>query len=183
MKRDRLLEAIRRLGIPEGGIEALKVLPIVYVAWANGHMSELQRRSVLEVARRRFRIGRDGEWIVRQWLRKRPLPEYFAAGFRSLLWLAHAPEACDFEVEELRTVLIHAEAIARVKPEAKGMASAVTPAEEWALAHAAQLLRVETGKTWTALLRELDHTSARPGDQAFAQSSFPEQSPDSQRVA
>ncbi len=167
----------------ERGVEALKLLPIVYVAWADGRMSDLRRRSVLELARHRFRVGPAGEWTVSQWLRRRPSPEYFAAGFRALLWLAQAPDVWNFELEELRTVLIHAEAIARVKPEAKGMATAVTPAEEWALARVGQALGVENGRTWTALLRELDHSTARRGEHPVVPSAFPDQVPDSQRVA
>jgi hypothetical protein len=156
MPRDRLSSTFRQLGINERNCRALKLLPLVYVAWAEGEPSELRRQALLELGQRHFQIGEGAVPLLRWWMYRRPTAEYFAAGLQALFSLAHAPDDWEFDVAELPRLLSCAEAVARMTEQAPGSPTAVTEAEEWALAYLARVLHVENGKSWAALLRELD---------------------------
>jgi hypothetical protein len=156
MERDRLLTTLRELGISDRNYRALKVLPLVFVAWAEGKPSEPRRRYLHTLAERRLRVGDEALALVRWWLYQRPTAEYFAKGLRALRILANAPDDWEFDQGELSGLLVLAEAVARTKGHASGPPTAVTEAEERALGYMGRVLGVENGTSWAALLRELD---------------------------
>jgi hypothetical protein len=70
--------------------------------------------------------------------------------------LTHAPDESEFDLDDPAALLAHAEAIARTTAEAMDAPTAVTAAEEQALADIARELGVDDGASWAALLRELE---------------------------
>ena len=84
-------------------------------------------------------------------------------GLHDVLLLARAPDEWAFDLAELRGLLAFSEAIARTTAEAMDAPTAVTPAEELALAEIARELQVDNGESWAALLRELQAPSAIAG--------------------
>jgi hypothetical protein len=160
MERDRLLTTLRELGISDRNCRALKVLPLVFVAWAEGKPPEPTRRYLRTLAERRLQVGDEALALVRWWLHQRPTAEYFAKGMRALRILACAPDDWEFDQTELSGLMVLAEAVARTKGNAPGLPTAVTETEERALAYVGRLLGVEIGTSWAALLRELDEEPA-----------------------
>ena len=93
--------------------------------------------------------------VPKGWISERPTLDYFREGLHDIVFLAHAPDEWEFNVEELQGLLIYAEAIARASAEAVGAEFSVTPDEERALREIAAELGVDDGESWAALLAEL----------------------------
>jgi hypothetical protein len=151
--------ALKRLGIRASNYKVLKLLPLVYVAWANGTLTPEREERLVDLAHNHFAIGKDGELILRKWLKERPSVAYIREGLHDLLLLARASDEGNFELEELPGLLAYAEAIARTTAKAMDAPTSVTAAEERALADIARELGVDEGESWAALLRELDAAS------------------------
>jgi hypothetical protein len=155
MQRDRMRMTLRHLGINASNYKVLKLLPLVYVAWASGEISSQQEQRLVDLAHNHFAIGEGGERILRGWIRQRPDAAYFKEGLHDVLRLAYAPDEWEFDVDELKGLLAHAEAIARTTAKALDAPTSVTESEERALADIARELGVEDGESWAALIREL----------------------------
>ena len=155
MLRDRMRMTLRHLGINASNYKVLKLLPLVYVAWASGKISPVQEGRLVDLAHNHFAIGEAGERILRAWILQRPDADYFKEGLHDILRLAYAPDEWEFDVDELKGLLAHAEAIARTTAEALDAPTSVTESEELALADIARELGVNDGESWGALLREL----------------------------
>ena len=95
MLRDRLRRTFHRLHIDGSNYKVLKLLPLVYVAWASGSISPERERRLVDLARNHFAIGDGGERILRDWLRQRPNRAYFMEGLHDLVLLARAPDEWD----------------------------------------------------------------------------------------
>lgn len=163
MQHDQLRETLRHLNIDPSNYKVLKLLPLVYVAWTSGTMSRERAERLINLAHYHFAIGDAGESILRGWLLERPDRAYFMEGLHDVLLLARAPDEWAFDVAELRGLLAFSEAIARTTAEAMDAPSAVTAAEELALAEIARELRVDNGESWATLLRELQPSSVATG--------------------
>jgi hypothetical protein len=156
MQRDRMRRTLHHLGINDSNYKVLKLLPLVYVAWASGAVSPEQEQRIVDLAEHHFAIGESGQRILRGWLRRRPDKSYFEEGLHDIVRLAYAPDEWEFDVDELKGLLAHAEAIARTSAEAMDAPTAVTAEEERALVELARELGVEDGESWGALVRELE---------------------------
>jgi len=156
MKRDRMQTTLRHLGIDDSNYKVLKLLPLVYVGWASGRLSPEREERLVDLAHDHFAIGKDGERILRAWLRHRPDIAYFKEGLHDILLLARASDESAFDMNELRSLLAYAEAIARTTAEAMDAPTSVTESEERALADIARELGVSDGASWGALVRELE---------------------------
>ncbi|HEY3496054.1 MAG TPA: hypothetical protein VGK73_15255 [Polyangiaceae bacterium] len=156
MQRDRMENSLKHLGINAANYKVLKLLPLVYVAWASGKLTPERERRLVDLAHNHFAIGDDGERILRGWLARPPDKAYVLEGLHDIVLLAYAPDEWAFELDELPGLLAHAEAIARTTAEAMDAPTSVTENEERALAEIARELGVDDGETWARLVRELD---------------------------
>jgi hypothetical protein len=155
MLRDQLSASFHHLGIDRSNYKVLKLLPLIYVAWADGKIEGVQKERIVNAAHEHFAIGERGEAVLRGWLETRPTKEYFLEGLHDIFLLAHARDEWEFDLDELQGFLAYAEAIARTTGEAMDQPTAVTPAEEAALADIARELGVDDGESWAKLLGEL----------------------------
>ncbi|TWU49415.1 hypothetical protein [Rubripirellula reticaptiva] len=68
-----LLEELGKLGITADGVIALRLLPLVLVAWADGNVSQEEREAVMAAALKMGIVESTTAWILLdQWLTKRP---------------------------------------------------------------------------------------------------------------
>jgi uncharacterized tellurite resistance protein B-like protein len=155
MLRDRMRASLRHLGINDANYKVLKLLPLVYVAWADGKIEPAQEERLLNLAHNHFKIGAQGEALLKRWIRERPTKEYIQEGLHDILLLAHAPDDWAFDVDELQGLLAHAEAIARTTAEAMDAPTAVDAEEEQALKSIARELGVDDGESWARLMDQL----------------------------
>lgn len=155
MELDRLRASLKHLKLDDSNYKVLKLLPLVYVAWADGRISPEQEDKLIELAHDHFQIGRRGEELLRAWIDKRPSTEYIQEALHEILLLAYAPDEWGFEVDELQGLLMHAEEIARYSANALGSPAAVGEQEKVALHKIAEELGVDDGETWAELLADL----------------------------
>ena len=162
-ERAELERTLAELGLQPSSYRALMLLPLVYVAWADGKMDSVESGHILEFARRRLHLTRDTASVVDNWLREPPSRSYVERGLTGLLGIALSEEMLEVDVSELPDLLIHAEAIAAATGEALNDPTSVTPEEEEALAEIGRLLQVDSGATWKRLLDTL-RTQRPPAD-------------------
>jgi hypothetical protein len=151
-ERRELEETLATLGLKRSTYRALMLLPLVYVAWADGKLEHVEVELILQFARARLHLTPDTMAVLERWLHDAPSASYVERGLQGLLRVALREDMLDVDVEELPDLLIHAEAIARATSDAFEDPSAVTPEEEVALAEIARLLEVDGGSTWKRVL-------------------------------
>ena len=153
--RQAIRESLQKLGIEGAGIRALLLLPLVYVAWADGKMDRVEVEKIRQIARDRLHLGSESEQVLERWLKERPSRLQVQDGLQGLVDLAFDDEVLDIDVSELPDLVMHSEAIARATGEALNEPLAVSPEENRALKEIAEILEVDGGDTWEDVLEDL----------------------------
>jgi hypothetical protein len=155
MQRDLMLQSLRHLGVPVEDFRVLKLLPLIWVAWADGKMESVEKDRIHQLAQSTFSLSSAGRSVLERWLSQAPTHEYVAEGLRDLYRLAVARDDMEVDLAELPGLLSYAEAMARSTAVALDQPTAVTETEEAALREIARALHVDHGLSWARLLREL----------------------------
>ena len=155
MERDRMGASLKHLGIPPYDYRVLKLLPLIWVAWADGKMEGIERERIRNLATTAYDLSPAGVAVLDRWLTRVPDPKYFAEGVHDLYLLARAGDEDEVNVNELPGLLSYAEAIARSTATALDQPSSVSPAERSALEQIARELHVDHGVSWARLLEDL----------------------------
>lgn len=155
MQRDKLRRSLERLGIPEGDYRVLKLLPLIYVAWANGKMEPVRQERIYSFAARHFELSPTGMAVLERWLAQPPSRDYVVEGLRDIHVLASAVDDLEIDTCELPILLSYAEGVARSTSRALDQPDAVSLDEQRALEEIAAELGVDHGETWAQLLNEL----------------------------
>ncbi len=80
MSDDAVLEKLVALGLRANTIAALSLVPLVYVAWADGQIQDNERNAILQGAHGKgLEQGTDGYELLQTWLSRRPTDELFTA--------------------------------------------------------------------------------------------------------
>ena len=152
-----LKESLASLGFTGGNYRVLMLLPLVYVAWADGRMEDVEIERIDDIARSRFHLGSSGLEILDGWLATQPSKEYFDEGMQDFFLLAQSEDGEPLvHPEELHDLLGHCESIARASGHALDVPTSVSKEEEGALSEIASMLGVDNGVSWGRLLDELD---------------------------
>lgn len=81
----QLLADLQELGYTADTISLLHVVPLVQMAWAEGHVSMRERDLILEAARARgIESGTAADRLLQQWLTARPSDELFTTTLRAI---------------------------------------------------------------------------------------------------
>jgi hypothetical protein len=155
MQRDYLRRSFESLGIKPSDYRVLKLLPLIYVAWADGKMEPIERERIHSFAARHYDLSADGMAVLGRWLEKQPSQAYIEEGLRDIYRLATAADDIEVDFSELPALLSYAEGVARSTGKALDQPTSVTPGEERALAEIARALHIDHGLSWAALLAEL----------------------------
>jgi hypothetical protein len=155
MRRDRLKQALRRLDIPPEDHGVIKLLPLIYVAWADGKMERVRKDRIHAFATKHYDLSSQGMAILNRWLESPPSHEYIAEGLRDIYLLAVADDDMEVDFSELPALISYAEGVARSTAEALDRPEAVSPASDVALEEIARELHIEHGESWGKLLKEL----------------------------
>jgi hypothetical protein len=150
-----LEETLATLGLERSTYRALMLLPLVYVAWADGKLEHVEVERILQFAQARLHLTPGTVAVLERWLHEPPSASYVEQGLQGLLGIALREDMLDVDVDELPDLLLHAEAIARATSDAFEDPSAVTAEEEVALGEIARLLEVDGGSTWKRVLDTL----------------------------
>jgi uncharacterized tellurite resistance protein B-like protein len=160
MQRDKLKKSFERLGIRAGDYRVLKLLPLIYVAWADGKMEHVERERIHSFAARHYDLSASAMAVLERWLRQRPTHDYLAEGLHDIYRLALAEDDMEIDFSELPALLSYAEGIARSTAVALDQPASVTSDEERALDEIATALHIDHGESWARLLEELRDRAA-----------------------
>jgi hypothetical protein len=153
--RLELEQTLVGLGLKRSTYRALMLLPLVYVAWADGKIEHVELTRILAFAQARLHLTPDTTAVLERWLHEPPSQAYVERGLQGLLGLALDEDMLDVDVDELPDLVLHSEAIARATADALDDPNAITPEEEVALGEIARLLEVDGGATWKRVLDSL----------------------------
>lgn len=153
--RAELERTLSELGLKPQTYRALMLLPLVYVAWADGRMDKVEVDHIREFARQRLHLTADTTAVVDHWLKESPSQDYVERGLQGLLGIALDEHMLEVDVSELPELVVHAETIAAATGDALHDPNSVTPEEEEALREIARLLEVQSGETWKRVLDSL----------------------------
>lgn len=153
--RAELERTLADLDVGPSSYRALMLLPLVYVAWADGKMEGLEIERIERFAREHLHFTADTARVLHKWLAEAPPRQFVERGLTGLLGVALDEELLDVDVSELPDLLLHAETIARSTADALDDPTAISPEEEQALADIARLLQVDGGSTWKQVLLTL----------------------------
>jgi len=156
MEQDRLRRSLKHLGVHPADYQILKLLPLIYVAWADGKMELVKKDRIYFFAATYLDLSPRGLELLNQWLNERPSHAYISEGLRDIHFLSNAPDDIGFDYNELPALLSYAEGIARSTAKALDEPDAVTPGQDRVLEEIAAELHVNHGKSWGQLLRELN---------------------------
>jgi hypothetical protein len=155
MRNESLCRSLERLRIPPSDVRVLKLLPLIYVAWADGKMERVKKDRIHNYAATEYNLSPAGAAVLNWWLSEPPSHQYIAEGLHDIFLLARTGEDPAVNFSELPAVLSYAEAIARSTARALDQPTAVSPREERALEEIARELHVDHGESWAKLLAEL----------------------------
>jgi hypothetical protein len=167
MQRDSLKKALNHLGIPREDYRVLKLLPLIYVAWADGKMERVKKERIHAYAAKHYELGANAMRVLNDWLTTAPTHQYIHEGLHDLYLLALAEDDIEIDFSELPALLSYAEGVARSSDEALDAPESVSPAADVALEEVARELHIDHGESWAKLLRELG-TAAEPSPRASA---------------
>ncbi len=90
---DRVAAELRANGFNRETVPLLHLVPLIQVAWADGEISEHERRHIIEAAQLHG-VGPDSPAHARlvSWLEQRPGEEFFRKGLRAIRAVLHALE-------------------------------------------------------------------------------------------
>lgn len=100
----QLLHEIQALGFDADTVGLLPFVPLVEVAWAEGGVTDAERRLLVELARSRgIDEGSAGDRLLSAWMTTRPAPEIFAGARRIIaaMFQATAQPETSLSVDEL----------------------------------------------------------------------------------
>ena len=155
MEHDIMGRSFARLGIPPHDYTVLKLLPLIYVAWADGKMESVKKERIRYYAAGQYDLSAAGVAVLEQWLTKRPTHAYIAQGLHDIYSLALADDDSEVNLRELPALLSYAEAIARNTAKALDQPEAVSASADAALVEIARELHIDHGQSWVKLLDEL----------------------------
>jgi hypothetical protein len=155
------LRHLAPLGVDAISHRVLSLLPLVYVAWADGKMETVERERIEHLATGRFLLGKSGMAILSAWMDAPPSKDFLREGIARLRMLAEADPEPTVEAHELHDLLAYAEWIARATAGAVDDPRAVTPEEEAVLEELATAFGLDNGVSWARLLADLGPMSSR----------------------
>ncbi len=154
-RRVELEKTLDALGLTPSTYRCLMLLPLVYVAWADGTVQHVERELIVDFASRRLHLTPETSAVLENWLKERPSRAYVERGLGGLLGIAGDPHMLEVDMDELPDLILHAEALAAATAEALNDPTSVTAEEEEALAEIARLLQVDSGMPWKNIIDAL----------------------------
>ena len=134
IRDEALLDRLLGLGITAESLAALGMVPLVWVAWADGEVAAEERDRIVAMARAAGIEPHNGRYpLLEHWLKRRPGPEVVAAWQDYIKQLRETMAAEDFETLR-REILERAGDVARASGGLLGFGEKVSPTEQAVLA-------------------------------------------------
>ncbi len=154
-----ILKLLATLGIDELSYQALALLPLIGVAWADGEIQDEERQVVARAMADRG-LGEEAQRLVRNWLAYPPSADYLARGRAALAAAAARGGDLDLGDGVVDDVLSLSRAVARAAGGLWGL-GAVSREERAAIDAIAAALQVDGARWKEAVARELERAPPR----------------------
>jgi cytochrome P450 len=154
---------MRELGIDKENFRTLGLLPLVFVAWADGTVQRAEGALIRRVARDKGWLTGNGEQLLDGWLEQPPETEYVVKGLALLRQLAAERPGFGGAVtaETLGSLLVMCKDVAEAAGGLWGLTESISPEEEHALATIAEAFGIGDATTWRRIVIELEGAPAR----------------------
>jgi len=134
IRDEALLDRLLELGITAECLAALGLVPLVWVAWADGEVAAEERDRILAMAQAAGIEPQNGRYpLLEHWLKRRPGPEVVAAWKDFIKQLRETMAAEDLKALR-REILTRAGEVARASGGLFGFGERVSPVEQAVLA-------------------------------------------------
>ena len=134
IRDEALLDRLLGLGITAECLAALGLVPLVWVAWADGEVAAEERDRIVAMAQAAGIEPHNGRYpLLEHWLKRRPGPEVVAAWQDYIQQLRETMAGEDFETLR-REILERAGDVARASGGLLGFGEKISPTEQAVLA-------------------------------------------------
>jgi hypothetical protein len=117
IKNDAVLDKLVSLNIRPETLASLSIVPLIEVAWADGHIDEKEKKAILSAVEKKGLLNQgDVNYdIVKQWMTHRPAPDLLTA------WIHYIQGLCEqLSGEEKRSLQSEIMGNARAVAESSG---------------------------------------------------------------
>lgn len=149
------LEAwLAELKIPRENHRLVMLLPMVYVAWADGQIHARERRLIMQIAEERGLLDNGGRETLEYWLSVAPTESQLRTNLALLndLCSSNGHGADDFDADCAQALIAYCQDVADAAGGMLGLTSPRSEAEQSALKRIAAALDVQQAKNWRARL-------------------------------
>ncbi len=142
------------LKVPREAYRVVMLLPLVYVAWADGKVQGPERTVILRIAREKGLLDNGGAEALERWLSEAPSKAQLKADLKVLNELGRSREsiARDFGADDEQLLLAWCQDVADAAGGLLGLRPARHEAERAALKTIAAVLDLGSAKNWRAAL-------------------------------
>jgi cytochrome P450 len=150
MKNAELRKAMQELGVDRDSFRVLGLLPLVYVAWADGRVQRCERTLIQDLATNKGWLGKSGEALLESWLEQPPPESYVKKGLEVLRALADERRGLGAGVDHdtLRSLVTFSRNVAVAAGGIFGFGDPITDEEEAALVEIAHALGLDESSSW-----------------------------------
>ncbi len=146
---------LKELRVPREAYRVVALLPLVYVAWADGKIQRAERDVILRIAKERGMLDHGGEEALARWLEDAPSKHQLKTDLAALNELARADRRMgdEFGADEEQLLLAWCQDVADAAGGLLGLGKARTEAETAALKTIAGALDMSNARQWRAALK------------------------------
>lgn len=158
-----VLSTMRELGIDKDNFRTLGLLPLVFVAWADGTVQRAEESLIRRVARDKGWLEGDGEALLDRWLEQPPDALYVEKGLALIKQLAAERHGIGggITAETLERLLVLCKAVAEAAGGMWGLLDSICAEEEEALSTIAEAFGIGDASTWRRIVSDLESAPAR----------------------
>jgi hypothetical protein len=145
---------LAELKIPRENYRLVMLLPMVYVAWADGRVQSAERKLILQIAADRSLLENGGRETLDQWLSVAPSTARLRTDLAILneLCNSHSKTDSDFDADCLQLLIAYCQDVADAAGGMLGLTPARHESEEAALKMIATALDIKSAGNWRARL-------------------------------
>lgn len=149
MKIDTVLEELK---IPREGYRVIMLMPLVYVAWADGKIQSQERKLIMRIAEERGLLDHGGRGCLERWLAHAPTTAQLKSHLAILSELArsHRAMGSDIDADSEQLMIAWCQDVADAAGGLLGLRSTRHDAEHAALKTIAAAVDVRNAKHWHA---------------------------------
>lgn len=143
--------ALEELGVEKSAAKVVGLLPLVYVAWADGKIQKAEREQIVHAAQELGWLEGGGDAVLERWLTTRPSDAQVKTGIALLNHLAKDKAHADIDADDLHMLLLLCKDVADSAGSFLGITRAQSAEEITALESIALSLDIKNAKGWRAL--------------------------------